>query len=124
VEEQDTRRRLESELRRLSELEASITERTLADSEREAFSELSTVDQHPADEATETLEREQDLSMAEGTRGEIAAVEAALKRLAEGVYGRCEVCGKKIDDARLETLPAAALCVEHQTERDRRARTV
>ena len=32
-------------------------------------------------------------------------------RLADGTYGKCEVCGKPIGAARLEAMPAARLCI-------------
>ena len=38
---------------------------------------------------------------------------AALSRIAKKTYGICEVCGKKIEEARLEVDPAATACVEH-----------
>lgn len=41
---------------------------------------------------------------------ERARVEAALRRLDEGEYGFCAVCGDEIAPARLEADPAAPLC--------------
>ena len=38
---------------------------------------------------------------------------AALRRIGEGTYGKCEVCGKTIEEARLVADPAATTCVEH-----------
>src|SRR4051794_35044608 len=38
-------------------------------------------------------------------------VERALSKLADGTYGRCDVCGGPIGDDRLEALPWAVLCV-------------
>jgi DnaK suppressor protein len=43
---------------------------------------------------------------------EIAEIDAALRRIAEGVYGVCEGCGEKIPDARLRALPVTRLCVD------------
>lgn len=37
-------------------------------------------------------------------------VEAALRRLARGSYGRCELCGVRIDEVRLVALPITAFC--------------
>lgn len=40
-------------------------------------------------------------------------VTAALKRIDDGNYGKCEVCGKEIPADRLEANPAATTCIEH-----------
>lgn len=40
-------------------------------------------------------------------------VQDALTRLDEGGYGRCVVCGRVIDDERLEARPEAPTCREH-----------
>jgi len=44
-------------------------------------------------------------------RRELTAVDAALRRIAEGTYGRCETCGSRIPLARLRLRPAATQCV-------------
>ncbi|HKW71778.1 MAG TPA: TraR/DksA C4-type zinc finger protein [Candidatus Dormibacteraeota bacterium] len=46
-------------------------------------------------------------------------VERALERLHEGSYGICEVCGRRIPEARLKFQPAATRCVECQSHWDR-----
>ncbi len=71
-------------------------------------------DQHTADAATDTLEREMALSVQESTEAHIRDIDAALKRLDTGRYGVCEVCGTKIPAGRLEAKPEAAYCVEHE----------
>ena len=38
---------------------------------------------------------------------------ATLQRIEEGTYGTCEVCHKKIEEARLEANPAATTCALH-----------
>ena len=75
--------------------------------------ELSSYDQHPADQATETVERGQFLSIIETTEASLRDVEEAVKRLDEGKYGVCEVCGEPIPDERLEALPETPFHVEH-----------
>ena len=54
-------------------------------------------------------------SRAEGQRAdaarELADLDAASQRVAEGTYGRCASCGQPIPLDRLRLLPAALLCV-------------
>lgn len=62
----------------------------------------------------ERLEQGQpDASSLEQVEAELADVEQALRRLDEGSYGTCEVCGGPITDARLEAHPAARVCDRH-----------
>jgi DnaK suppressor protein len=46
-------------------------------------------------------------------------IERALKRMREGVYGRCEHCERKIPMARLNALPYSTTCIECQREKER-----
>ena len=43
-------------------------------------------------------------------QAELRQIEAALSRVAAGSYGICVKCGEEILEARLETVPTAALC--------------
>ena len=45
---------------------------------------------------------------------ELRAIDAALARIEDGTYGRCEDCGTEIEYARLEAQPTALRCVECQ----------
>ena len=78
-------------------------------------SELADYDQHPADSASDTFEREKDFSILEQVEAELLDVERALRRLDDGTYGTCEACRGPIGDERLEVMPAARFCVAHQT---------
>jgi DnaK suppressor protein len=51
-----------------------------------------------------------DLARAEA---DLDGVDGALRRLDDGTYGRCEVCGGEIDDARLAASPTTTTCAEH-----------
>jgi DnaK suppressor protein len=44
-------------------------------------------------------------------------VRKALAAINLGTYGKCEVCGKPIDKARLEVYPEATTCIECATDR-------
>jgi RNA polymerase-binding transcription factor DksA len=117
-----TRARLAEEAARLTEIRSTFD--GLADeSETESLGELSSADQHMADVGSETFDREKDLSILEQIEAELADVEHALRRLDDGTYGTCEACGKPIDDARLEVLPAARFCVADQAVAEREARS-
>lgn len=50
---------------------------------------------------------------------ELEQIERALRRFAEGVYGRCEVCGGKIGEARINALPYVTHCIDCQREAER-----
>ena len=47
-----------------------------------------------------------------GYGGELAAIDEALGRIEEGVYGRCLFCGGAIGGQRLLAIPEARLCVD------------
>ena len=92
------------------------------ESQQDSMEELSSYDQHQADVATETFDREKDLSILDSVEGELADIEHALERIDAGTYGTCEACGKSIDDARLEALPATRFCVDDQVQAEREQR--
>jgi DnaK suppressor protein len=117
------RQRLDEERVRLEETKATFDDEHLRDeSEDDSISELSSIDQHPADIGTETFEREKDISILEQVEAELADVEHALRRLEDGTYGICEACGQPIDEARLEALPAARFCLKDQAAAEQELR--
>jgi len=63
------------------------------------------------EEATESLELERMLALEQGIKAQLADIESALAKIEAGKYGRCEVCGKPIEPARLEVLPQARRCM-------------
>ena len=83
------------------------------ESETGSISELSSLDQHHGDIGTETFEREKDFSLLQQLEAEINDLDAALRKIDEGTYGRCEVCGKEVDAERLEAMPGTRTCREH-----------
>ena len=68
-------------------------------------------DSNFADSSQVTAERGEAERLATELREALDEVEAAIQRLEAGNYGRCEVCGKPIGEARLEAMPAARLCI-------------
>ncbi len=77
--------------------------------------------QHPQDDLNEHWEdqaisyRQNDMrqSLKSEARQNLVYVENALSRIENGTYGECEVCGKQIEEKRLEAVPYATLCMEH-----------
>ena len=67
---------------------------------------------HLADTASETYERELDEGLEEDAREQLREVEDALARIEAGTYGICAVCGKKIPLERLEAVPWTTLCID------------
>lgn len=65
-----------------------------------------------ADAAQTTAERDKILAVVERLREQLAAVEVALGRVADGTYGTCMTCGAEIPKERLEALPYVVKCVD------------
>ena len=70
-------------------------------------------DENFADSAQVAAEKDENLSLAATLREQLADVTAALGRLDDGSYGRCEECGAEIAAARLEAMPATRYCIDH-----------
>jgi RNA polymerase-binding protein DksA len=102
---EDERARALSEIQTLQGMDSSA-------SESQERGELSDYDQHPADNATETFERERDLAVEDTAQVILRQSEAALKKIEDGTYGTCERCGKPITAARLEAIPYTPYCIE------------
>ena len=99
-------------------LRTFIDRTTFAGDQRESAGELSSVDQHPADTADITMQREVDYTIKGIVEDEVNQVQQALRRHAEGRYGRCDDCGEPIDPERLAVRPQATLCITCQRRRE------
>lgn len=76
--------------------------------------EEETYDNHLADSATATLNREIDYTLEENAEHVLSGIEAALERIETGTFGSCAGCGKQIHEERLEALPYATRCIDCQ----------
>jgi RNA polymerase-binding protein DksA len=104
----------QAELRR--EYDQTLSE--ITELQRERLTDSAGDDQ--ADTGTKTLEREQEISLANSILEKITQVERALERLDEGGYGWCEKCGNPIPVERLAAFPSATLCVTCKQLEERR----
>lgn len=73
-----------------------------------------------ADAGSKTLEREQELSLANNAREMLTQSRHAIDRLDDGTYGICESCGGPIGKLRLEAAPRATLCLPCKSKEERR----
>lgn len=67
----------------------------------------------PQDFADQAVAREDDeviATLGVRLRGELAAVDAAVARIAAGTYEQCADCGDPIGEARQRALPLTAVC--------------
>ena len=108
------KKRLQGEKERLEAELHEIMERTSISSDIEQVTELSTYDDHPADLASETFEREKDLALEGNIQDLLDKVNTALEKIEDGTYGMCDSCGIEINPNRLEALPWASLCLNCQ----------
>lgn len=72
--------------------------------------------QHMADVATDMYDKEFSLGLASHDREVLVKIEDALKRIDDGSYGICLGTGQPIKRERLEAIPYAEYCLEHQEE--------
>lgn len=113
IDPEEFRKLLEDERAQLTDLH----HRQRADMDEEARSvsegELATADfNEPADIGAQLADRDRDKAQDVEVKAQIAEIEAALDRIAEGTYGICIVTGKPIPIERLRDLPWASMTVE------------
>jgi RNA polymerase-binding protein DksA len=97
----DERQRVSTSIEHLHE-EGSLEEET----------EEETYDNHLADSATATLNREIDYSLEENSGHVLTAIDEALVRIESGTFGTCARCGKPIAEERLDAIPYANRCID------------
>lgn len=77
---------------------------------------------HQADAGSDAYDRDFALSLLSQEQDALFEIDEALKRLAKGTYGVCEMSGKNIPKARLEARPFARFTVECQGEIEKKNR--
>ena len=79
--------------------------------------DLTNYPMHPADEGTDTITQEQELSLLANDSQQLVEIDDALRRLyAEPEsFGTCTSCGAAIPAERLDLVPWTRLCQDCQT---------
>ena len=72
----------------------------------------------PIDDATRSLDKEILFELSGNAHNTIEQIEAALRKMDKGIYGRCEYCRQPIPKKRIKALPFARYCVncQHSSE--------
>ncbi len=91
--------------------EAEKTVSGMSGTEKENFPD-------PADRASLETDRNFLLRVRDRERKLISKVDEALKRIDDGTYGTCELCGESISKKRLEVRPVTTCCIECKTEEE------
>ncbi|ACB84905.1 TraR/DksA C4-type zinc finger protein [Natranaerobius thermophilus] len=78
---------------------------------RDNVSELSSYDNHPGDLGSEQYELEKDTTLSNLREQKLREIEIALEKIANGDYGKCESCGKEINNERLDAVPYTRYCI-------------
>jgi RNA polymerase-binding protein DksA len=115
----DLRIRLEEERVQLDTQLTTIETDSFASTQSDSAGDVG-LDDEPADAGTATFEREKDLSIENNVRDLLHKIDRALKRMDEGTYGICDVCGKPIEKARVKALPYVDLCIKDAQAQSRR----
>jgi RNA polymerase-binding transcription factor len=100
--------------RLLVDLRASFAARLSRD---ESSGQQQDVDS-PADAGDRSVVDEsesEDFTEAELDATVLQEIDDALRRIADGTYGRCAVDGGPIEEKRLNAVPWARYCIKHQT---------
>jgi DnaK suppressor protein len=78
------------------------------------------IDNHMAETATVTLDREIDYTLEENSEHVLGEIDAALQRIEDGTFGICVTCGQEIGEDRLSAIPWATQCIDCKRREERR----
>jgi RNA polymerase-binding transcription factor DksA len=71
------------------------------------------IESNPIDQADVITNQENDVAVLADLEARYDAILGALSRIDKNTYGKCEVCGEEIEEARLEADPSATTCTKH-----------
>ncbi len=70
----------------------------------------------PNDRASQETNSSVMLRLGDRNRKLLLKIEGALKKVKDGTYGLCEVCGEEISEERLRLRPVTTQCIKCKTE--------
>ena len=111
--------RLLQERERTVKAIAYLHEENRGTTEDEARELSGGLDNHLADIATHTYDRELDSTLEESEEQHLSHIDAALNRIEAGTFGICTNCGRPIGLERLEAMPWVTLCIDCKRKAER-----
>lgn len=69
-----------------------------------------------SDLAWRYVQNQRDVLLSGRAKLQLAEIEAAIERVKDGSYGKCEKCGQEIHPLRLETMPTTTYCMKCKVE--------
>ena len=91
---------------------SQMTDEALGNGQSENSGNLSHTPIHLADMATDNFDQEFALGMIENEQETLDQIGAALIRLDDGTFGKCEECGGIVAKPRLQALPYTRHCID------------
>src|SRR5947209_5584533 len=88
-----------------------LADEALRKNQKDASGNLSSMPIHMADIGTDNFEQEFTLSLLANEEQVLEQIAAALDRIKDGTFGRCEECQGVIAKPRLKELPYTRYCV-------------
>ena len=90
----------------------AMADLALNKSRSEAGGRESSMPIHMADIGSDNYEQEFTLTLMQTEEGTLGAIEAALERVEDGLFGECDECSGQISKARLQAIPYTPLCIK------------
>ena len=119
IDTEQFRERLLQERKRVEAAIQYLREEHPGSLEEEIEESVGTSDNHLADAATATLDREIDYTLGENSEQVLAEIDDALQRIEDGTFGTCRTCGQPIAPERLEAMPWATQCIDCKRKDER-----
>jgi|SRR5579884_1462668 DnaK suppressor protein len=111
-EQEKYRQRLLEMAARLKSDEPGVISDALRQASGDISGNISNVPMHLADLGTDTFEQEMSAGLLANARQLQIEVAAALDRIEQGTFGKCEQCGRDIGEGRLEVVPYTRYCID------------
>ena len=87
-----------------------LTEQLRELNSAEANEENNAYSLHMAEQGTDAMEREKMFLQAQRVSDYIKKLEESIRRIDEGSFGLCRICGLRLDRLRLEAVPVTQVC--------------
>lgn len=90
---------------------SAMQDAALRKTRTESSGDLSSMPIHMADLGSDNFEQEFTLTLMENEEDTLNAIESALEKIEDSVFGLCDECEGPISKARLQAIPYAKLCI-------------